>query len=323
MLGVAIASPVTSPYTFVERRQGTSCGGTDANGQIFVADVGFYSEMNCNDETGGVCIYTGQETIDAGAGNYGCNPGLLPEDAPFFLKVVDSPFSALQLLFTRDQSCPPSGPGAVYATLVDNASCVQSNLGGDAPGISVFPNGGSGLTRLSTPAREFPMTGVTRNTAANVERQALAAMKRQSNTECDGFVTDSQQPSQSRTVQVSNIIDCTNGGEQGCIISVEEQESKSISTSYSLTAGGGIEGIFSVEATFGMEFTQEVSTSVQNGFNVDAGQRGYIGAYNGATLFTGRYTGCNSGDAEQPGSVLALKDNQIFYSIILTGASKN
>lgn len=357
---LALLSQARSPSPpLVLPRQG-GCAPTASNDvyadQPLITEVGFYSDMNCNDRIGGSCLYVPQVFIDGGPGSYGCAPPSLP-DAPFYFKVDSSEFSALQVLFTRDQSCPPDGPGAVYITLVDNQSCVQSNLGGDAPGVSVYPNGGAGITReqqreaeitvVSTDEKGQRTTGtsvVQRDPESSiVERLAKTPIiNRQSNTRCNGFrADDAGTPSQSRTVQISNIIDCTNGGDAGCDIGVEEQESMSISTSYSLSAGGGIEGesssierklylpidnfsgIFSVEATFGMEFTQEVSTSVQNGFNVNAGQRGYIGAYNGATLFNGVFTDCESGDAEQAGSTLALRKNQIFYSIILTGASRN
>lgn len=184
----------------------------------------------------------------------------------------------------------------MFATLVDNASCVQFNLGGDAPGISIFPKGGSEIARL-------------------IEKRA--------DPKCDSFTIESSTPSTSQTVQVSNIVDCTNGAEGGCPITVEESYTKSVTTSFSLTAGGGIEGIFSVEATFGMEYTEEATTSIQTGVTVAQGSRGYLAAYSAATLFKGKFTGCDSGDAEQPGQVLDIKANGFTYSVVNTGARSN
>jgi hypothetical protein len=87
-----------------------------------------------------------------------------------------------------------------------------------------------------------------------------------------------------------------------------------------LSAGGGIEGIFSVEATFGQEFTSSSTTSIQEGFSVQAGQKGYLSAYSAAALFKGKFTGCDSGDAEQAGEVLAIKKNGFTYAVVNTGS---
>jgi hypothetical protein len=42
------------------------------------------------------------------------------------------------------------------------------------------------------------------------------------------------------------------------------QHEMSITTSYSTTVGGGIEGIFEASATFGMDYTDSVTTSMQS-----------------------------------------------------------
>jgi hypothetical protein len=127
--------------------------------------------------------------------------------------------------------------------------------------------------------------------------------------------------SESRTVQVSNIVDCLNGEEgAACAISVEQQHTESVTTSFSVSAGGGIESIFSVEATFGQDYTSESSTAITHDLTVQAGQKGYLSAYSAATLFKGKYTGCDSGDAEQAGQALVLKKDAFTYLVVNTGA---
>ena len=293
-LSAAIAAP-SFPARLVARDGPDDCAPTTGDDPVqpYVADIGYYSDKDCTERLSSVCVYSYQSVIDAGPGNYGCNPGILPSTTPFWAKVEDSPFDEIQLIFTRDQTCPPNGPGAVFATLIDNASCVEFNLGGDAPGVTVFPNGGSGIARQ---------------------------IGKRADPKCDGFTVESSSPSSSQTVQVSNIVDCTNGAESGCSITVGQEHTETVSTSYSLTAGGGIEGIFSVEATFGMEYTESSTTSIQEGFSVQAGQKGYLSAYSAATLFQGTFTGCDSGDAEQPGQVLAIKANGFTYAVVNTGA---
>ncbi|SMQ52254.1 unnamed protein product [Zymoseptoria tritici ST99CH_3D1] len=313
MLAPVFAVPSSRPSALVRRQETCRVQRLDEQGNIeeLAVQVGFYSDQNCENYMATSCIYTGRDTYNGSPGDYSCSSANTPPGAPYYVKVLNSGATykpSLQVLFTRDQSCPPSGPGQVYATLVNNEACVQLNLGGSAPGISVYPNGGAAIARVGD--------NVT------VVDEEPRMRKRQANTKCDGFITDSQQPSTSRTEMVSNIIDCTNGASNGCMITVGEQMTKSFSTSFSLSAGGGIEGIFSVETTFGLEYTESTTTSIQNGFSVAAGQKGYIGAYSSATLFTGRFTGCDQGDAEQAGQTLAIfsDSNRISYSIIATGA---
>jgi hypothetical protein len=64
--------------------------------------------------------------------------------------VADGSDPNLQILFTADQSCPPSGPGAVLAVVENNAKCILISKGGDSPGISIFPTGGSNRKRIYT-----------------------------------------------------------------------------------------------------------------------------------------------------------------------------
>lgn len=98
------------------------------------------------------------------------------------------------------------------------------------------------------------------------------------------------------------------------------EHTESVTTSYSATAGGGIEGIFEASVTFGMDYTDSSTTSLQEGFSVAAGQKGYLSAFSAATLFSGTYTGCDQGDAEQDGQVLAIKTNGFTYIVVNTGA---
>ncbi|KAI0388382.1 hypothetical protein F5Y17DRAFT_222187 [Xylariaceae sp. FL0594] len=319
-----------------------ACGDTTEDGQVYIADLGFYSDKDCNDKTGHVCVYTYKNTADAGSGNYGCNPGLLPDTTPFYARIEDSGYDSMQLVFTRDQSCPPDGPGAVFATMVDNKNCVQFNQGGDGPGVTVFPNGGSGLSLVGpNPGKhhgghhhKWNTTGTAGGGKKKVELAAGAGgsakksvksgkttlnMAKRGDPKCDGFNIESSSPSYSPSVQVSSIVDCTNGGTPGCSITAGQQHTESVSTSYSVTAGGGIEGIFEASATFGMEYTESTTTSIQEGLTVQPGQKGYLSAYSAATLFKGKFTGCDGDSDEIEGQALVIKNNGFTYSIVNTG----
>lgn len=73
-------------------------------------------------------------------------------------------------------------------------------------------------------------------------------------------------------------------------------------------------------ATFGMDFTDSSSTTVQQGFSIQAGQKGYLSAYSAAVLFKGTFTGCSSGDANQPGQALVIRNNAFTYTVVNTGS---
>ncbi len=222
---------------------------------------------------------------------------------PFWAKVEDTPFKALQVVFTNDQTCPHNGPGAVFATLVDNQSCVEMNVGVTAPGVSVFPHGGAAVNHK----RENQMNHETKT------------MKR-SKPKCKGLHVDSQEPSKTESIQVSSIVDCVNGASSGCTISESEQHTKSVTTSFSTKAGLDIEEIFSIETTFCQDYTQSSTTSISKGFSIPQGQKGYLSAYSAATLCKGKFTDCDSGPKEVPGQALVVKKNGFTYSVVLTGA---
>lgn len=318
VLGVLVSAALAAPSRNLvfKKALGPRQDQCDYDGdQTFVARIGFYTEHDCNERFDGVCIFTSQEVIDNGEGAYGCNPGLLPDTTPFYSKLEESDFDPVQVFFTGDQSCPPNGPGAVFASLINSDSCVLMNSGGDGPGISVYPNGGSDLARLSA-TRDIRV-----KSDGLVIGEALSGfLRRQDGTACDGFSVESEEPSYSESVQVSSVVDCTNGADAGCEITVGEEQSQSVSTSMELSAGGGIEGIFEISATFGIEYTETSTTSIQQGFSIPQGEKGYLSAYSAATLFSGTFTGCDSGDEVQEGRVLAIKDNAFTYSIIYTGS---
>jgi hypothetical protein len=117
--------------------------------QVFVAELGWYSDVDCKEYISGECQYAPKGITDGSPGEYGCGSTEMPEKTPFYASVITSDFDNVQILFTRDQTCPPDGPGAVFATLVDNRSCVQMNLAGGTPGLALFLHGGSGINRAS------------------------------------------------------------------------------------------------------------------------------------------------------------------------------
>ncbi len=121
------------------------CASKDGD-QPYVARTGYYSDKDCTKrEDKPLCLYALEKFVNSGKGSYSCsNTGDgLPDATPFWAKVEDTPFKTLQVVFTNDQTCPPNGPGAVFATLIDNQSCVEMNHGGTAPGVTVFPNRGA------------------------------------------------------------------------------------------------------------------------------------------------------------------------------------
>jgi hypothetical protein len=112
-----------------------------------------------------------------------------------------------------------------------------------------------------------------------------------------------------------------------CTIEKGKQHTMSISTSYELSAGvgkvrrqeEGVMGTFSAGATFGMEYTDSVTTEMQDTFVVPAGQKGYLTSYCSATEFDGTFTSCDDG-SDHDGSTLALKANGLTYLVTITGA---
>ncbi|KAI6860413.1 hypothetical protein KC343_g10442 [Hortaea werneckii] len=289
---MAASTVHASPLALVARDGAEECDTTTSEGYEYITQVGYYSDSDCTQGLRTVCVYATSGTVDEGYDYYSCEDAHAPDDTPYYAKSRDATYSDMMLAFTQDQTCPPSGPGAVFSTLIDNDSCVAMNAGGDAVGLTVYPHGGTLTKRL---AKKSPS--------------------------CSGFNIKSQEPSYSPSVQVSNIIDCTNAADSpGCSIEISEQHTESMTTSYSVSAGGGIEGIFEVSTTFGQDFTESTSTSVTEGYSVAQGQKGYLSAYNTATLFRGTFTGCDSGDSEQEGEALVLKKHGLAYSVIYTGA---
>jgi uncharacterized membrane protein (UPF0136 family) len=69
-----------------------------------------------------------------------------------------------------------------------------------------------------------------------------------------------------------------------------------------------------------MSCIQRKLAGIQEMLTVGNGQKGYLSVSSAATLFQGNFTGCNSGDAEQPGKVLAIKKNGLTYAVVNTAA---
>ncbi|KAK4502893.1 hypothetical protein PRZ48_006319 [Zasmidium cellare] len=272
------AGPDMCPATIIDE---------EGRNATYAANVRYFADGDCTVQLTHDCFYTVVQSDPPGS--YVCGATTAPNKTPYYAQVEDSPFPSIQILYTQDQSCPPSGPGAVFATLIDGNSCVEMNKAAPGIGVSIYPQGGAGIAKRDNPS-------------------------------CSGFTIDSQQTSESQSVQVSNIIDCTNGASGGCMITESEEHTTSVSTMYSATAGGGIEGVFDVMATFGMDFTDSSSTSVQQGFSIQAGQKGYLSAYSAAVLFKGTFTGCSSGDANQPGQALVIRNNAFTYTVVNTGS---
>ena len=228
--------------------QGPDNCAENANDQCFVADLRYYSDKDCTQEIPGTALCEYNKCDITQPGQYACGAGNFPtHGTPFWVKNAFSLSNLpdLQILFTEDQSCPPSGPGAVFATLNAGPSCVQLNKDGNTPGITIYSHGGAAVAKRDAAAAE------------------VQPVKR-GMPKCKGFNKNGDgKPSESQSVQVSSIVDCTNGAESGCTISKGDQHTESVTTMYSATAGGGIEGVFMVSATFGMSFEMSETTTEQ------------------------------------------------------------
>lgn len=89
--------------------------------------------------------------------------------------------------------------------------------GSTGPGLAMFPNGGAGISRIAgvDQDRFFPNSVLSVSHTAG--REALAKRR---GSKCSGFRAENQMPTYSRSVQVSNIVDCINGNDSGCQITV-------------------------------------------------------------------------------------------------------
>ncbi|KAG4427514.1 hypothetical protein IFR05_017004, partial [Cadophora sp. M221] len=231
--------------------------GVNGN-QCYAVNIGFYSDRDCINDLGTStyipCFYT---YCDIQSGTGGC---LDTSDlaSPYYAKLKDWSDPNVQVYFTLDQSCPPSGPAAVFASLIGNDACVEISQGGSSPGVTVFPKGGGNLTKRNGNATvlEMPEPEIKK-------REIEAPVVKKRDPSCSGFTVNSQTPSYSPSVQVSDIVNCASSTMDSCAISTMVQHTESLTTSYSLEAGGGIEGIFNIGATFGMEYTESTTTGLQ------------------------------------------------------------
>ncbi len=176
------------------------------------------------------------------------------------------------------------------------------------------------MEELLLELRSFPIVALLSTTKRENQMSYQMDMIKRSKPKCKGFHIDSQQPSETESVQVSSIVDCINGASSGCTIPESEQHTNSVTTSFSTKAGFDIEEIFSVETTFYQDYTQSSTTSISKGFSIPQGQKGYLSAYSAATLFKGKFTDCDSGPKEVPGQALVVKKNGFTYSVVLTRA---
>lgn len=124
------------------RQEPGVCGPTAINGDPFAALVGYYADQDCTQYLHGSCIYGYCD----GEGCYGCYPANPPATTHYYAKIIETAYDSIQLIYTQDQTCPPNGPGAVFATLIANARCVQMNVGGEAV-VSIQPSQGHNIHR--------------------------------------------------------------------------------------------------------------------------------------------------------------------------------
>ena len=191
------------------------------------------------------------------------------------------------------QSCPPGGASAVVATFpAGSAECVSIQDVSGNEGAATYRIGGAPFAR----------------------RDASPLEKRDDT--CSGFNIDSSANTYSATVQVFDIVNCRDSAAP-CAITQSEQHTTSITSSYSLEAGGDVFGI-TASSTFGMDYTDSETTAIQENASVAPNQEGYLSAYSQATIFRGTFTGCSGGD--QPGNALVLKPGTTTYQLVVTNS---
>ncbi|KAK0544210.1 hypothetical protein OC846_006151 [Tilletia horrida] len=261
------------------------CSSCDPNNDPAVITIGYYSDANCQNELKTV-VYNAYG--DSPSGCASCDPGLLPTGPSFFGK-VKSGNDGVQADLTRDQVCPPGGPDAVIATFdVGSPTCIQLQGITGEEGMAVYGAGGAILAKKRAEKRDTQS--------------------------CSGFTVTSQQNTYTASQQVSDTVNCQNSAAP-CTISRAQQHTTSITSSYSATAGFDIEGI-SASVTFGQDYTDSESTTLQDTFSVPVNQEGFLTTYSAATLFQGTFTGCPDGDV--PGEALVPKANGVTYQVTLT-----
>ncbi len=274
--------------------QCTSCGS-----QSPALEIGYYSDPNCQDFINTVTYFAYD---GAGSGCASCTPSnfnTLGSPANVYGKVAKCYGDCTaQVAITRDQLCPPGGASAVIGTFdAGSEVCVGLHGLNGGEGAAVYRIGGAPFAR-----RDLD------------DADELILDKRDES--CSGFNIEKRQNAYSATVQVSDIVNCEDSASP-CTISTGIQHTKSLSSSYSFSAGGDVFGI-TASTTFGTDYTESTTTTIQDTFSVPANQEGYLSAYSLATLFTGTYTGCKGGD--KPGTALALKKNSVVYQLVVTNA---
>ncbi|KAJ1038107.1 hypothetical protein NDA11_006282 [Ustilago hordei] len=213
------------------------------------------------------------------------------QEAEVYLKthsVGDGFGAGNQILVEADSSCPLMGSAGLIAGASASSQCLQlAALSGDE-GIACFPNG-----QDSVPAK-----------------RVLA--KR--DTTCNGMYVDSAVPSHSAPKQISSIVDCR-GGAAACPISVAVQHTETVSTSLSLNAGGPVSGI-DIGATFGTEYSESMSATITEGYNVPVGQAGYLISTFKSTLFKGSFQGCGGVDGAGQANVIRKNGEEKRVAIV-------
>ncbi|KAK0542994.1 hypothetical protein OC846_006088 [Tilletia horrida] len=237
-------------------RSQCQCSSCDPNNDPNVILIGYYSDANCQTLMTEVSY---KAYGDSPSGCATCNVAYLPASASFFGKVI-SGNSGVQADLTRDQTCPPGGPNAVIATFdTGSPTCVQLQGITGEEGMSVYGAGGATLAKKRAEKRDTQS--------------------------CSGFTVSSQQDTYTASQQVSDTVNCQNSAAP-CTISEAQQHTTTITSSYSATAGFDIEGI-SASVTFGQEYSDSDSTTLQDTFSVPVNQEGFLTTYSAATLFQG------------------------------------
>lgn len=268
----------------------SDCGPVDEPRER-VCSFDVYSDPNCQNAISGA-YFSMNPSIGHNCG--ACLPWSMLDPVPtgtVYLKthsIGDGFGAGNQILVEEDSSCPLMGSAGLVAAASASSQCLQLAAITHDEGIACFPNG-----QDSVPAwRDLAKRDST----------------------CNGMYVDSAVPSHSAPKQISSIVDCR-GGAAPCPINVSVQHTETASTSLSLSAGGLVSGI-DIGATFGTEYSESMSTTITEGYNVPVGQAGYLISTFKSTLFKGSFQGCGGVDGAGQANVIRKNGEEKRVAIV-------
>ena len=243
-----------------------------------------------------------------------------------------------EFLISSDASCPPSGFSQVETRMIKSSGCIPVDISG-GEGITCFPAGGSGLARrgmapLGKRGNEAPMRQLFVNKITGevwehsrkypngteivnkreTPRDISAPLIKREN--CDGFRREGQPTAtMSPSARMGATVSCPASANEDCEVTYTEGSATTITSTWSISSGTSGFG-FDFSASFGGEYSEEVSLDTGYTLKIPPGTSGFLSASAPAQLWNGVFTGCENGD--EPGQVLAINGSPV-YSVVFTG----